>query len=451
MNILNNKAIIFVLIFFLIIPIFGAVNVDYAAFRGREDTSIVEIYYSIPRDMFEFKKIEGESYFRSKILIRTIFSRHDSVRNWDQWTLTDQLSDTTMNIAGQLIPEVTQFQLPAGDYDLTVIVGDMNTGEKETVKKQITVDSFSQNDLQVSDLCLATHVQKTGRKNKFSKYFGYDLVPSANLIFGQINPIIYPFYEIYNLDQSGSQKYKIGYFIEDADGKVVKDLEWAEKKKPGKTAVELYLPGIKTGELTSGSYDLIAKVIDNANNDTAIVEKQVFIINKSQRNYSSFNAGALSNFNEEQIDSMFGPLQYIATGKEKKTYKNLNLKGKKKFLSNFWKGRDSDPKTAVNETRREYETLILIANNKFTHGDNQGWKTDRGRILLKYGRPDEIDRHQNSIDQKPYVEWFYHDIQGGVKFIFVDVEGFGRYELVHSTARNELHDRQWKRYIRMTD
>jgi hypothetical protein len=43
--------------------------------------------------------------------------------------------------------------------------------------------------------------------------------------------------------------------------------------------------------------------------------------------------------------------------------------------------------------------------------------------------------------------WNYFGIQGGVEFVFVDTRGFGEYMLVHSTARNELQDSDWRRWL----
>jgi len=64
-----------------------------------------------------------------------------------------------------------------------------------------------------------------------------------------------------------------------------------------------------------------------------------------------------------------------------------------------------------------------------------------------YGVPSEIERFPSDLENKPYQIWYYNEIEGGVKFYFVDKTGFGSYELVHSTARNELQDINWQRWI----
>ena len=67
--------------------------------------------------------------------------------------------------------------------------------------------------------------------------------------------------------------------------------------------------------------------------------------------------------------------------------------------------------------------------------------------MIQYGRPDNIERAPSTLDQKPWEGWTYYDIEGGVEFIFIDRTGYGSYELVHSTARDEIRDETWQRFL----
>ncbi len=75
----------------------------------------------------------------------------------------------------------------------------------------------------------------------------------------------------------------------------------------------------------------------------------------------------------------------------------------------------------------------------------EGYRADRGRVHIVYGPPDDIERHPNETDSRPYEIWSYNNIQGGVIFVFVQKNSGGDYELVHSTHRNELRDDNWDR------
>ena len=60
------------------------------------------------------------------------------------------------------------------------------------------------------------------------------------------------------------------------------------------------------------------------------------------------------------------------------------------FIEQFWLRRDPTPDTVENEFKEEHYRRIAYANEHFASGI-PGWKTDRGRIYIMYGPPDEIE------------------------------------------------------------
>jgi hypothetical protein len=66
---------------------------------------------------------------------------------------------------------------------------------------------------------------------------------------------------------------------------------------------------------------------------------------------------------------------------------------------------------------------------------------------MTYGEPSEIERFPNETESKPYEIWYYHELEGGVKFVFADLSGYSDYQLVHSTMRGELQDENWQSRI----
>jgi len=77
--------------------------------------------------------------------------------------------------------------------------------------------------------------------------------------------------------------------------------------------------------------------------------------------------------------------------------------------------------------KEEYYRRIEYANAHFSVV-SPGWKSDRGRIYILYGRPDEIERHPMEIGLKPYEIWHYYS--SSHTFYFVDENGYGDYRLV---------------------
>ena len=139
---------------------------------------------------------------------------------------------------------------------------------------------------------------------------------------------------------------------------------------------------------------------------------------------------------------------YIITDEERKAFKKLETdEERERFIEEFWRRRDPDPDTDENEYREEYYERIAYANEHYASGI-PGWKTDRGRIYIVYGKPDEIETHPaggayqresyeggGSTSTYPFERWFYRYLEGvgsGIEIEFVDPTGSGEYRI----ARN---------------
>lgn len=139
---------------------------------------------------------------------------------------------------------------------------------------------------------------------------------------------------------------------------------------------------------------------------------------------------------------------YIITSDEKKAFKQLATdEEREKFIELFWQRRDPDPDTEENEYREEYYERIAYANEHFTSGI-PGWKTDRGRTYIAWGKPDSIESHPSggsynrpsyegggTTTTYPFEIWFYRHLDGvgeGVEIEFVDPTGTGEYRIARS-------------------
>src|SRR3989441_8313050 len=152
--------------------------------------------------------------------------------------------------------------------------------------------------------------------------------------------------------------------------------------------------------------------------------------------------------NKAYKDWLEKDVAYIITDEERKAFKKLQTDDEReRFIEEFWRRRDPDPDTDENEYREEYYERIAYANEHFASGI-PGWKTDRGRIYIMWGKPDETESHPSggaynresyegggSTSTYPFERWFYRYLPGvgsGVEIEFVDPTGSGEYRI----ARN---------------
>ena len=123
---------------------------------------------------------------------------------------------------------------------------------------------------------------------------------------------------------------------------------------------------------------------------------------------------------------------YVIDEREREAFLQLNTDDKRDhFVEQFWERRDPTPGTPRNEVREEHYRRIAYASERFASPDNVGWRTDRGRIYIVHGPPDEIEAHPSGRDGgPPFQMWRYIEIEGvGEQVIveFVDAYRNGEY------------------------
>ena len=125
---------------------------------------------------------------------------------------------------------------------------------------------------------------------------------------------------------------------------------------------------------------------------------------------------------------------YIASDDERRAFAQLTTdEDRAQFVEQFWLRRDPTPGTTRNEFKEEHYRRIAYANEHFA-SRVPGWKTDRGRIYITLGPPDEIDAHPGGGSPKgiPFEDWRYRYVEGIGKdavLEFADPSGSGDYQL----------------------
>ena len=148
-----------------------------------------------------------------------------------------------------------------------------------------------------------------------------------------------------------------------------------------------------------------------------------------------------------ELDDAEAPLVLIADNGELKVWdKALSPDAKRRFLTQFWVRRDPTAGTPANEFREEFKTRVDYANRTFKEPGRSalpGWKTDRGRIYVRNGPPDDALREQQQQKAPPYEVWTYQ--RGKSRYYcFADRTGFGGYKLLFSNDLRESKQPNWR-------
>ncbi|MFQ5905902.1 MAG: GWxTD domain-containing protein, partial [bacterium] len=261
-------------------------------------------------------------------------------------------------------------------------------------------------------------------------------VPNPKRVFGDNLPLLYTRLEIYNLgfDTKEPGTYSTTYSVLNEEREVVTSLPARQTPKSGRTDVEV--GAVNVLGLKPGKYMLQVEVKDPSTGQTARALSS-FEVARLKLRRPSMEPWAEKYFS--RIDLLVGPdsLSFM---------KSLSPEGQEQFLIDFWLRRDPTPGTPENENFDAFALRVKEAEENYTSGFENGISSDRGTIYIKYGKPDDVEYYPADPDYPAHEDWLYYR-EGGIQFIFSDITGIGKYELIYSSSEKEYVDPNWREYV----
>jgi GWxTD domain-containing protein len=444
-------------------------DVDLASFAYSDAESMLEVYMSFEAaTMIYVRDARG---FRSDMPVELGVYRSTQVALsgtpsdpvWaDSLDFSFVIADTTGLVEGQHFVNQVRTTVPPGEYELRLrIPGDLSSGRSEVeVRRDLVVPDFSPDfGTAVSDIMLATDIERgTDRTNPFYKN-GMIIRPNANQLYGSGLDKLFYYAEVYNAEvpASSTGKYSVFAFLSQANAPApLPDLQKRMSRK--QRSPDVVVGSFDISVLPSGSYFFRLVVLNEANESIAEQSRKFFVYNPqvkidapSVAYEESFENSQYSGMTEEEVEKAHEHIDIIATERERRRYKGLRvLEEKQRFLMKFWAARDPNTSTPINEFKDSFYSRVQYANDRYTTSFTEGWKTDRGHTLIKYGTPTGIEPHLFDRGFVPYELWEFNNIpgEGRSTFVFADLDGFGRFELVHSTVTGERKLANWQDELR---
>jgi GWxTD domain-containing protein len=416
--------------------------VDLARFRGADDARTqVEVFYSFPRGGITYRA--DSAGFSGAADVTFFITKGDSTVFADRWLVPQTLQDSARVENMSLIGK-TSVQLEESEYVFRMILRDRhNASRQDSVALRVPVKPFDTAHPALSDIEFASTIRQGAGGGQFYKNT-LDVVPNVGGLYGETQRLYY-YAEAYNLvsEGEGGKEYRLRTTVFDAVGREVMS---RERPKRGVGESSVLVDQFTVEKLRSGTYTLILSLMDTTAKTLSSSGKKFFVYNPTLGVDSTLLTGASTlplqvymSLGEEDLDREFDEAKYAATDAEKDQYSEITgADAKRAFLTDFWRRRPAG-------LRDIYLTRVEHANRVYGAMGRRGYRSDRGRVYIMYGPPDDIERHPSETETRPYEIWSYNNIQGGVIFVFVLRNPGGDHELVHSTHRNELRDDNWDR------
>ena len=444
------------------------VDVDHAAFAYDGAQSLLEVYLAFGAATLPYEADPGGFRARLPLDLAVVRSTEATLDEtpldpvWqDSLTLSFVLADTAGLAQGQYFVHQTRLPVQPGEYELRVKVpADQARGRRELeLRRDVLVPDFGQQDLvRLSDVTLASQIVRSDDRDDLFYKNGLVIRPNANQIYGEGLPDLFYYAEAYNTDQIADDAGRYTLLAYVAEANTPAPLPGLQRRTQRTARMPDVLAGtFDLSALPSGSYLLRLVLLDEHNEARAEQNRKFFVFNPSVARAiapaveTDFESSPYATMSEEEVERGLEHIVYIASESERRRARRIqDLDERRRFLMEFWQKRDPQPATPINEFRDEFYGRIQYANERYSNNRVDGWETDRGRVLIKYGVPAQIEPHFYDQDAWPYEVWEFNNIpgEGQAVFIFYDPTGFGEFELLHSTVTGERKDTNWRQAVR---
>jgi len=392
-----------------LVPTFYVDAMAYADTQPQK--SRVDIYVQVPHEEIRFMK-DGDAYIGRYEVTLSLLTAAKQLAQEQTWSVDVPVNDFAQTTGTKLYSLTHRtVEVEPGNYQLTVVFRDQESGKSSQVRKSLPVTDFSKDSLSLSDVMLVSRLSASGERKT--------IVPN---ITGSVSPSsegFFVFFELYCAPRLDS--VDMLYKIYDSKKKEMFRCSRREAITGSKTQI---LMKIDSASIPMGTYVLSAD---------AVAQDGI-----SGRSYRGTTSRTLSVRSPDlpaailDIDKAIDQLVYIAKESEMQYIRDgATQDEKRKRFMEFWAKRNPDPSTQRNELMEEYYSRIQYANQNFSH-HLEGWRSDMGMVFIRFGTPENIERHPMEMDSKPYEIWYYYQLSR--QFVFVDETGFGDYRLMYPTT-----------------
>jgi len=411
----------------------------------RGDRTLVNGFVRIPHELLGAVTIGPGGFGAFRLDVRVV-DRGGTTLATDSWSR--QVPWAALRMRGSATVELLTFALGPGAYEVRVAVRDSASGRQTAGSAAVT--SFAARPA-ASDLLVAYRIRRTEPGDTVTgpgelRKGGLLITTGPDLVLTPTQSMMYYYCEVYR-DSAGRVPWTL--HVVAADGRSV--VTTARAETPVAAGGGVVTGAVDLAGLPPGAYR-VALTMGTGTDTTGRsaefrmagfeVEQQL----AEEARTATESEDLFARLSEAQLDTLFAPLFYLTSGTELNVYGGLTLDGKQRFLRAFWRQRDPEPGTPENEAQIGFYQRIGEANRRFREGGAAqipGWRTDRGRIFILHGEPDQILRRPSTGPSNPWEAWKYTRPRP-VKYVFYDQTRLANYVLLYTDDRKERSFPNWE-------
>ena len=414
-------------------------------FRGDDTKTEVVVNLMIPKKLFQWVDDGNEYKFEGLVNIRVFINGETAAQ--DAFRILEKSVDRP-GLNERLVSMVQQsrFLLTRGSVVFTATITDLSSKQVYVSTKNVIIRKIDDSYLSTSDLILCTFLKREKEFDEGSiNRNGITITPNPSSVFGLGRPMLYTYGELYGFNNDNGT-YTLNYKIYNQQGKELIHRGPFIKNKPGESSVETF--GMNIMGLLAGRYRLRLDIQDDQTEKNTFIDREFFVVKEQPVDFKSNITIILDAMENDELNDFLDIVGYFMTESELQTLIKSDRIEQIVQIANFFEQRDFDSETSQNEFYNRLNKYLAIADQQFSTRNFLGRNTDRGRVLILYGRPKDIESYNANEERLSYEIWHYDDSDKGYVFIFINKEdGSGMFEQIHSSHPNEFRNYRWKDMI----
>ncbi len=394
------------------------------------------------------------NYFNSAVEVTLLIAEHETAElvYGDRFLLTGPINKTFEDFY-----EIKRFALPEGNYLLEYQFTDHNDTSRSVVGTRSFNIEYKVKNINFSSILLLLSTEADDEtESRFSRG-GMRMEIAPHAYFPSSIDRLRVYFEIYGLTNFFDQgdAYALGFSVQ-RRGQIEPEIQSFRRRDV--TPTDAVLLNLDISELLSGEYFFKVGVYNREQELLAEQSKRFFRYNPAAdfllteekgEEPITFENSFVQDLNSDQLVYALKAMAAVIPQHQVPRLNNILRHSKplemRSFIFEFWMDIDRD---TPGETFEQYMEVAQAIDDMFYSGFGHGFETDRGRIYLRYGRPDDMVNVQAENDAPPYEIWTYNRLPGtgqtDVKFVFYNPTLAGNmYELLHSNARGEINNPRW--------
>lgn len=421
---------------------------DHKVFFEPTAGNYVEIQVQLLGYSLKYKPVEG-GHLQAEVAVQMIIRSGDKIMASDAYRLQSPIMRDSVV---EDFFDLKRFALPAGMYELEISLQDLNAdNDAMTGKQMIEVKDLSQ-VASVSDLQISESMKKTQETTLFTKS-GYEMIPRISNFYATEASVLPVYLELYNpgSKESFGVKQTISYTKNNTEID-----EYTRFSKHEVDKVQPIVRAIDISKLPSGEFTLAFSLISKDNKEIAkseyYFERTNDVIDEISAENVIMDPAFQASITDDSVSFYLESLIPISGRAEVKNIIKILKKDTKemqrKYIQAYWVKSAGVDKPY--DAWMKYKEQVQMVQKFYASNFMNGFETDRGRVYLQYGPPNNIIVRETSPSDYPYEIWQYDKIKrySNKKFIFYNPDLVNNaYRLLHSDMIGELQNYRWQQQL----